>query len=141
MEPLSIWIVVGVLFLIIEILSVSFYCIFFGVAALITALLTYLGFTDQITEQLMVFVLSSGVSLYIFRTKLVGFFNKGTKEYKEIIDDLATVSQPIPSNGEGKVFYRGADWIAYTKSAQDLVKDTKVKIVNIDGIKLIVTPV
>lgn len=140
MEPISIWVVIGVALLIAEVLSVSFYSIFFGMGALVTALFIYLGITPDLTSQLLVFGIASMGSLMIFRNKLLEVFNKNTKEFKEIIDDFAKVSTSIPAHGEGKVFYRGADWIAYSHANQIIDKDARVKIKKIDGIKLIVEP-
>jgi len=140
MEPISIWIVVGVALLIAEILSVSFYSIFFGIGALVTALFIYMGFADDITTQLVIFGIASMGSLLIFRQRLLEVFNKNAKEFKEIVDDFAQVSAPIPPHGEGKVFYRGADWIAYSDADQSIEKNSRVKIRRVDGIKLIVDP-
>ncbi|MBX2951274.1 MAG: NfeD family protein [Leadbetterella sp.] len=140
MEPISIWIVVGVALLIAEILSVSFYSIFFGIGALVTALFIYMGFADDITTQLVIFGIASMGSLLIFRQRLLEVFNKNAKEFKEIVDDFAQVSAPIPPHGEGKVFYRGADWIAYSDAEQSIEKNSRVKIRRVDGIKLIVDP-
>lgn len=136
MEPITLWVVIGVTLLIVEVLSVSFYAIFFGIGALITALTTAMGLTDNLTSQLIIFAISSSASLFIFRKKLLDVFNKRTGEYKEIVDDFANVSHEIPANGEGKVFYRGSDWIAYTKTHESIKRNTRVKIVKIDGIKL-----
>jgi membrane protein implicated in regulation of membrane protease activity len=140
MEPISIWVVVGVALLIIEILSVSFYSIFFGIGALVTALFIYLGIADELTGQLLIFGVASLGSLMMFRNKLLQVFDKGTKEFKEIVDDIARVSSSIPPHGEGKVFYRGADWIAYSGSNESIEKDARVRIKKVDGIKLIVDP-
>lgn len=140
MEPITLWIVIGVLLLVAEILSVSFYSIFFGIGALVTALFIYMGLADDLTAQLLIFGVASMGSLLIFRKKLLEVFNKNTKEFKEIVDDFAKVSHSIPAHGEGKVFYRGADWIAYTDADHSIEKDARVRIKKIDGIKLIVDP-
>ena len=140
MEPISLWVVIGVALLIAEILSVSFYSIFFGIGALITALFIYLGLADDLTAQLLIFGVASMGSLLIFRKKLLDVFDKNSKEFKEIVDDFAKVSSPIPPHGEGKVFYRGADWIAYSNMDHSIEKNTRVRIRKIDGIKLMVDP-
>ncbi|ADQ17267.1 protein of unknown function DUF107 [Leadbetterella byssophila DSM 17132] len=140
MEPISFWVVIGIALLIVEILSVSFYSIFFGIGGLVTALFVYIGLADEISAQLLVFGIASMASLFIFRKKLVELFDKNAKDFKEIVDDFAKVSSPIPPHGEGKVYYRGADWIAYSDAEHSIDKDARVKIRKIDGIKLIVEP-
>jgi membrane protein implicated in regulation of membrane protease activity len=140
MEPISLWIVIGVALLIAEVLSASFYSIFFGIGALVTALFIYLGLADDLIAQLIIFGVASVGSLFIFRNKLMEVFNKNTKDFKEIVDDFAKVSVEIPPHGEGKVFYRGANWIAYSDADHSLDINSKVRIKRIDGIKLIVDP-
>jgi membrane protein implicated in regulation of membrane protease activity len=141
MEPMTIWVVLGVGLLILEIFTVSFYSIFFGIGALVTAFLVYLGVADDLTSQIVIFGLSSMVSLLFFRKRILDLFTKSSKEFKEIVDEFAKVSVEIPAQGEGKVFYRGSDWIAYQKDGKSIALNAKVVIKKIDGIKLIVESV
>ena len=141
MEPMTMWVVLGVGLLILEIFTTSFYSIFFGIGALVTALLVYLGVADDLTSQTVIFALSSMVSLLFFRKRILELFTKNNKEFKEIVDEFAKVSVEIPEEGEGKVFYRGSDWIAYQKEGKSIALHSKVLIKKIDGIKLIVEAV
>lgn len=138
---MTIWVVLGVGLLILEIFTVSFYSIFFGIGALVTAFLVYLGVADDLTSQIVIFGLSSMVSLLFFRKRILDLFTKSSKEFKEIVDEFAKVSVEIPAQGEGKVFYRGSDWIAYQKDGKSIALNAKVVIKKIDGIKLIVESV
>lgn len=141
MNDTNIWVIIGVVFLILEIVSVSFYALFFGVAGLLTALLTYLGLLDDLTSQIILFAVSSIGSMYLFRKKFTEWFTGKGEDFKEIIDEFATVSAEIKENSEGKVFYRGSDWIAYETSGKPVASQSKVIIKKIDGIKLIVEAV
>lgn len=141
MDAISIWIVVGVVLLILEALTVSFFSLFFGIGALITALLVYMDVTPDTASQLLVFGLASMGSLLIFRKRLLLLFEKSKHEYNEFEGEVANVSTAIPPNGEGKVFYRGAEWIAFSNFGQMIDKNTKVKITKVDGIRLKVEPV
>jgi membrane protein implicated in regulation of membrane protease activity len=134
----SAWIILGVGLLILEILSTSFYALFFGLGALITGLIVYLGGFDDSFTQVAFFALSSMLSLFFFRNRFLAKFFKKGQEFKEIVDEYAKVSIKIAKNEEGKVFYRGTDWIAYTENGEEIPKETKVKIKKMDGIKLIV---
>ena len=138
---MTIWVVIGVGLLILEIFTVSFYSIFFGIGALVTAFLVYLGVADDLTSQIVIFGLSSMVSLLFFRKRILELFTKDSIEFKEIVDEFAKVSVEIPAQGEGKVFYRGSDWIAYQKDGKSIALNAKVVIKKIDGIKLIVESV
>ena len=135
------WIILGVALLILEIFSTSFYSLFFGVGALVTGLVVWLGGFDDLFTQIAFFALTSLLSLLFFRNKFMNIFLKKGGEFKEIIDEFAIVYIAIPAGGEGKVFYRGSDWIAYEKDGEPIEEGSKVLIKKIDGIKLIVDKV
>ncbi len=135
----EIWTILGVLLLVAEILAVSFFFMFFGVGALATALFTYLGICPDLFSQLVVFALVSVSSILLFRKQVLELFHKKGENFKEIIDEKATVSTEIPQNGTGKVFYRGADWLAESIDNQAIASGVTVKIKKIDGIKLLVS--
>ncbi|MCA0365077.1 MAG: NfeD family protein [Spirosomataceae bacterium] len=137
----NVWIIVGVALLILEIFSTSFYALFFGIGALATGLIVWLGGFDDLFTQIAFFALSSLLSLFFFRNKFMNLFLKKGGEFKEIVDEYAKVSVGIPAGGEGKVFYRGSDWIAYEKDGEPIDEGAKVLIKKIDGIKLIVDKV
>lgn len=138
---LNIWVIMGVVLLVLEIFTTSFYAIFFGIGALVTALFVYLGFADELPTQVIIFALSSIVSLLFFRKRILELFTKNNSEFNEIVNEFAKVSKEIPVSGEGKVFYRGSDWIAYESDGKSILEGTKVLIKKIDGIKLIVEEV
>ncbi|NBA88533.1 NfeD family protein [Emticicia sp. CRIBPO] len=138
LSNVTIWVIVGVIMLIVEIFSTSFYSIFFGVGAFITAVFSYLGLLDETSAQLIVFCFSSVISLVLFRKKFKELFLKEQGSYTEFIDEHARVSVEIPVGGEGKVFYRGSEWMAFSDSLNSLLPDEKVIIKKIEGIKLFV---
>jgi inner membrane protein len=138
LSNLEIWVILGVALLIIEIFSVSFFAVFFGVGALATALLTYLKFTNDSIVQVVVFLTVSIVSLLFFRKQILASFHKKGEQYSELINEKAKVSTAIPAKGEGKVFYRGSDWIAEGISGQAIAKGSSILIKKVDGIKLMV---
>jgi membrane protein implicated in regulation of membrane protease activity len=56
-----------------------------------------------------------------------------------MVKEKAKVSKSF-ENGEGKVFFRGADWMAFTKSDTEFKEGETVIIAKVDGIKLEVKP-
>lgn len=137
----QIWIIVGVVMLIAELLSVSFVFAFIGVGAFVTALLTWIGVLPMINAQLFCFSVVSVLSLFAFRKPLQALTKKSSDkslEYSEYVGDKATVVIDIPADGEGKVFYRGTEWIALSKSHERIHKGKSVVIKELDGIRLIV---
>jgi membrane protein implicated in regulation of membrane protease activity len=48
------------------------------------------------------------------------------------------VISDIPAHGEGRIFYRGAEWMAVSNNNVPIEAGSKVTIVKADGIKLLV---
>lgn len=134
----EIWVIIGVVMMIVEIFAVSFFFLFIGVGALVTALLSWMGITDSLVAQLIVFSVVSAASMLIFRKKLQESFNKKGGDYNEFAGERATVITPISPNNEGKVFFRGADWIAYSESGVEIPAESNVAIKKANGIRLLV---
>jgi membrane protein implicated in regulation of membrane protease activity len=140
LSNLEIWVIMGVALLIIEIFSVSFFAVFFGLGALVTALLTYINLTNDTAVQIVTFLIVSVVSLLFFRKQILESFHKKGEQYSELVNEKAKVSTAIPAKGEGKVFYRGSDWIAEATSEVAIPEGNMVKITKVDGIRLLVEP-
>ncbi|MFT5885220.1 MAG: hypothetical protein ACI9IP_001680 [Arcticibacterium sp.] len=138
LSHIEIWVILGVALLVIEIFSVSFFAIFFGVGALVTALITYFGLTTEVVPQIITFLVVSIGALLVFRKQILESFSKKGEQYSELLNEKAKVSVAIPSKGEGKVFYRGADWIAGALSESAIDKGATVLIRKVDGIRLMV---
>ncbi|GAA4462719.1 hypothetical protein GCM10023189_39760 [Nibrella saemangeumensis] len=134
------WAVMGLVFLIIELLTVSFFFAFLGTAALITALASWMGLTPELNSQLLCFSIISIVTLVAFRQSARRWFDgrKRSTDYVEYIGDRAKVTLTIPANGEGRIFYRGAEWIARSRTGQTIAEGASVIIRQLDGIRLIV---
>jgi membrane protein implicated in regulation of membrane protease activity len=60
----------------------------------------------------------------------------GHGDYSEYVGQRALVAVSIPPGGEGKVKYRGSEWIAYSDEGAEIPAEAAVLIVAIDGIKL-----
>ncbi len=137
----EIWVIIGVVMMIVEIFAVSFFFLFIGVGALVTALLSWMGIVDSLAAQLIVFSIISAASMLIFRKKLQESFNKKSGNYNEFEGERATVITPILPNNDGKVFFRGADWIAYADSGTEIPANSHVTIKKANGIRLLVEKV
>ncbi len=132
-----IWATIGILLILVELFTTSFFAIFLGIGALITALLTYLKITESFSLQIIVFSVFSIVSVLLFRNMAQSLFAKSTKgQFNEYIGDKAIVEEEISSGKEGKVLYRGTVWIAYSRENKRFEKGDVVFIEEVDGIKL-----
>lgn len=136
----QIWLIVGLLMLVAELISVALVFVFFAAGALITALLASLGLLPDLNIQLFAFSIISVLSLVLLRKharRLLATRGKHT-EYSEYAGETAMVVKDIPSTGEGRIYYRGAEWIALSATNSLIEAGSKVIIRSTDGIKLIV---
>ena len=138
----QIWLVIAGVCLVIEILTAGFLVFWLAIGALISMIVSL--FTDSILIQTAVFVISSAI--LIFATKpFVKKFAK-TKNVKtnafSIIGQNGIVTKEIDSiNAKGQVKIDGETWSAVGKDDMDIPKGTEVEVLEIKGVKAVVTPV
>ena len=134
------WVVVGVLLLIIELATSGFFFIFLGIGGLITAAATWVGLTPTLNSQILCFGVTSLVSMLVLRKNVKRVFapKTGQPTFSEFVGDQATVVMDISVGHEGRVLYRGSEWIATSASTQPIYAGHKVVIKKTDGIKLVV---
>ena len=143
-NPAIIWFIIGLAFLLAELALPGLIIIFFGVGAWITAL-TYLIFDFGFNSQLIIFILSSLVSLALLRRFLVKDKNpappylNSNELNQEFIGHTCTVSEPIlPGPNGGRVQFRGTNWKAI--SHVPVTAGETVRIIAKDSIVLVVQP-
>lgn len=136
-----IWLILAGIFLIIEIFTLGFLVFWLSVGALLTMFVSF--FTQNIIIQMSVFVVSS--TILIFATKpFVKKFAK-TKTIKtnafSIVGQNGIVIKDIDSiNSKGQIKVDGEVWSAVGKNDINIETGTEVEIVEIKGVKAIVTP-
>ena len=134
------WVLLGILFLIAELLSISFVFAFLSVGAFVTALTSWLGLTPELPAQLFGFAAVTLLTLVTGRKPLRRWFDSRTKkqEYVESVGDKAVVTETIPASGEGRIFYRGTEWTAVSQHHESIMAGRQVVIKKMDGIRIIV---
>ena len=137
------WLIVALIFGIIEIATVNFYTIWLAIAAVITAILSVfgLGIPGQILAFSLISLLLVLLSEAIVRKVIFG----GRQEIKTNIDALkgqeGIVTFKIDNRkGEGIVKIRGTDWSARSDDDESIPEGTIVIIQRIEGVKVIVKP-
>lgn len=137
-----IWLIIAGIFLIFEIFTAGFLLFWLSIGALITMIVSF--FTSNIAIQTAVFVVAS--TILIFATKpFVKKFAK-TKTVKtnafSIVGQNGIVIKDIDSiNSKGQIKVDGEVWSAVGKNDVNIEKGTEVEIVEIKGVKAIVTPI
>lgn len=136
-----IWFVIGLIFLLTEMVLPGLVIIFFGVGAWVTAICC-LFFDIGFSLQLIIFLISSILGLVLLRKSLNRIFQKGTPVMddlsEEFIGKTAIVQSEIRKNFQGKVSFRGTEWSAVAD--QDIATGQVVKIVSKESIVLKVEP-
>lgn len=131
-----IWFIVFLVMLIVELMTVNLVSIWFSIGALGAMLTAY--FTDSIVIQIIVFIVVSIISLLITKPLVKKFkgFDITPTNSDRVIGKTGEVTKKIGNNSYGEVKVFGNTWTATSKEVIDVGE--KVKVLNIEGVKLIV---
>lgn len=139
----QIWLIIAGICLIAEIFTVGFLIFWFSIGALITMVVSF--FTSNIIIQTAVFIIAS--TILIFATK--PFVTKITKKEENvktnvysIIGKKGIVIEDIDSvHSKGQIKVGGEIWSADSNSNIIIPKDSEVEILEIKGVRAIVSPI
>lgn len=122
------WILLGIVFLIAEILTTSFFIVFFGLAALSIALISSFFFITLPT-QVIVFASLAFLYILVFRKLFRKKRSQPITDFSDtsLIGEIGLIQEDIPLSGYGKVVVRDICWKAVSNTA--LTRGTKVKII------------
>ncbi len=137
--PELIWFVCGVVMIFLEFMLPGVILVFFGVGAIITSILAWVGLLSSPFSQLVVFGVSSLGLLFGLRKYASKFFKGDSTEEEndEYFGKPARVTQRIiPGELSGKIFFEGSDWKADSKEI--IEEGASVRVIGKDNITLIV---
>ncbi len=138
MELWQIWLIIALLFFILEIFTsgIAVICFSFGaLAACVGAL-----FNLNLTWQVIIFALVTLLSFVCIRPLLMKlFYKKGKDEVKTNVDALigrkGIVSESInPVTGQGRVKVDGDDWKAVSYNDEPIELGARVEIVKLESV-------
>lgn len=135
LNPVWVWAIIGIVLIIIEMVSVTFFFAFIGMGALITALAVYLG-VKTISIQIIIFCLTSILMVALFRKTAKKLFAGHSDMKPDYVDEKVEVIEDILPGRDGSVKYRGSKWIAYSEDLKIIPAGTIVKVIASEGIKL-----
>ncbi|MFU8838314.1 MAG: NfeD family protein [Thiohalomonadaceae bacterium] len=146
MDTALIWIIVGVLLILTELLATSIIAVFFGVAAVIVGLLLWTGLIEATWLQFVVFGILSLALLFTARRKLrrylVGDLADRDDRHQSFLQNLGERARAVSDfeQGLGRVLLNGVQWSAQCSPADEPIQagDTVWIIAN-DGIQLTVS--
>ncbi len=130
------WLIVAIVLSIIELGTISLVSVWFIVSALISLLLALFGFSLYI--QIVNFVILGIILLIFTRKPLLKYLNKTKQKTNadRILDMTGLVTEEIDIDQPGEVKVDGKKWTAIAK--EKIAKGKKVKILKIEGVKLLV---
>lgn len=135
-----VWLVIAGIFTIVEIATVGFFIIWFGVAAVLTAIFS-LFMPEAYMVQVVVWAITS-ILLVLFTKKFTDKVKPETTATNvySIIGKRAVVTTAINNeNGTGQVKVDGDVWAARTENYDETISvGEHVEILRIDGVKVIV---
>lgn len=146
-EPAELaWFVVGLVLALAEFIIPGLIVIFFAVGAWITALALMAGVIESFNEQLLVFLISSILSLVLFRKHGRRYFEgkvSGKLLPGESLDDVSgqravALTAIKPNALGGKVEFNGTPWAA--EAEVEIVPGAVVEIVSRNNLTLRVRP-
>ncbi|WP_414697820.1 NfeD family protein [Peptacetobacter sp. AB845] len=134
-----VWLAVAVIFGIGEMFTAGLTLIWFSFGALATMFLT--TYVESIPMQVLIFGVSSSIMLFIATKVIV----KKDESYVSntnidaLIGKYAIVEKDVSNVVYGIVNLEGEKWTAVSEKDETYKKGEKVKVVRIDGVKLVVT--
>lgn len=133
------WLIIAGLFFIGEIITVGFLIFWFGIGALIAMIVSF--FTSNIIIQTAIFITSSAILLLATKPLVTKFVDvKSTKTNAfSIIGKKALVIKEINSHSVGQIKINGEIWSAISENDDVISEGSEVEIVQINGVKAIVT--
>jgi membrane protein implicated in regulation of membrane protease activity len=139
-----IWAVLGLLLAAGEILTPGgFFVVFFGLAALVVALLAFVGLADALWFQILLFSVFSVASLLLFRNPLLRWMARHTPKTVDVdsfIGELAVASSAIPPGGVGQAQLRGSSWNARNASTAAIAAGGRCRVTRVDGLVIWIQP-
>ncbi|MEG1929931.1 MAG: NfeD family protein [Anaerovorax sp.] len=140
-EPI-VWIAIAVIFAIIEAFTLGLTTIWFTVGGVVACIIALLG--GSLIFQIAGFLIVSIILLYFTRPLAEKKLKIGHEQNitEAMLGRMGVVTTDIQPFQTGQVKVRGQIWTAVcNEDDQSLLKGTEVRIVRIEGVKLIVAPI
>ncbi len=134
-----IWLLIVIVLGLIELFTVNLVTIWFVASGIVALVLSY--FDVPVPIQVTVFVILGIILLFTTKKPLENMLNKTKQKTNvdRVLDMEGIVTEEIDKNSPGEVKVDGKRWTAIADTK--IPKDATVKILKIEGVKLIVEEV
>jgi membrane protein implicated in regulation of membrane protease activity len=137
-----VWFLLGIIFFIVEMITPGFVLMFFGIGAWITAIVSWIGLTYSLPVQIIIFLVTSLLTLFLLRKKFSGYFHGRVSGKQPPEDSLSSVrgqkaiaaTDLLPDEPGCKVEFNGTLWNAEVD--EFIAKGTRVEIVERNNLVL-----
>ena len=134
-----VWAAFGLFLLVCEFFVPGIFLMFFGIGALVAALLSWIIPVMPVACQWIVFAVVSLASLLMLRKRMKKVFAGRTTVSQDKLDDdftdrRATAVTPLEPGAVGKVELHGAEWAA--TADEPIPANAQVVVVSRDGLQL-----
>lgn len=137
------WVILGLLLVAAEMAAPGgFFIIFFGVAAILIGLLAAVGGAGPLWLQLLLFSALSIASLWLFRSRLMAWFQRGrgSEPVDALVGQACRALGDLTPRGNGQVELRGSAWAAHNGSDVAIGRDGRCRVIRVEGLTLHVEP-
>ena len=137
------WLIIAGLFFVGEIFTNGFLIFWFGIASIVAMLSSFI--TDNIYIQTVIFLISSCILLLASKPLFKRIMKSNTPintNAFSIVDKKGVVLLDIDNNkGVGQIKVNGEVWSAKSETDELISKDSEVVVLNIEGVKAVVSKV
>lgn len=132
MDAYLIWFILGTIFLFAELICPGFIIFFFGVGAIITSIALGMSWIQSLEVQLIVFILSTIISLTLGRLYLRRLFPCKSEIHTQDADDdqfigrTVKVVEKITPEQPGRIEINGSTWMATADATFDIGAIVKI---------------
>lgn len=135
------WLIAAGVFFVCEMLTVGFLIFWLGIGSILAMIVSL--FTDNLIIQTAVFVISSGLLIFLTKPFVEKFVTKKEKKINtnvySLIGKIGIVTEEInPLLGTGQIKIGTEIWSATSNDESIIAKDSEIEILEIKGVKAVV---
>ena len=133
-----IWVVLVIIFALIEVCTLGLTTVWFALAALVMVFLSL--FKIPLATQVLIFLAISAVLLIFTRPLAIQKFKMGKEKTNvdSLVGKQALVIKAIGEFEKGEVKINGQIWSARTENNLEIAEGTKCEVLRVEGVQLIV---
>lgn len=131
------WIVFGLALLVFEVLTPGgFFAVFFGVAAILVAVLVRFELLTNVWTQWLLFAVSGVGLLAAFRPTFRRLLETRLPKVDSLVGEIAIASEDFGPDARGKAELRGSSWNAHFQGPSGARKGDRLRVTKVDGLWL-----